>query len=59
VLRKIDDEKVVEIDQLRRMMLIAVRGVKQSMLNQSEDSFVGTTRLTMQQNSGLTGELEY
>jgi hypothetical protein len=49
----------VEIDQLRRMMLIAVRGVKQSMLNQSEDSFVGTTRLTMQQNSGLTGELEY
>ena len=58
-LEEIEHEKVIQIDNLRKEMLLQIRAVKIKMLNMNEDQLVGTTKLTVIQNASLTGELEY
>ena len=40
-------------------MLKRIRAVKMEMLSQGESELKGTTRLTVEQNTHLTAELEY
>lgn len=56
---EINEDKVVQIDNLRKQMLLQIRAVKIKMLNMNEDQLVGTTKLTVIQNAQLTGELDY
>lgn len=56
---EIEHDKVIQIDNLRKEMLMQIREVKIQMLNMNEDQLVGTTKLTVIQNASLTGELEY
>ena len=58
-LEEIEHDKIVQIDKLRKDMLLQIRAVKVKMLNMNEDQLVGTTKLTVIQNASLTGELEY
>lgn len=58
-MEEIEQEKVIQIDNLRKEMLLQIRAVKIKMLNMNEDQLVGTTKLTVIQNASLTGELEY
>lgn len=58
-LEQIEQDKVIQIDNLRKEMLLQIRAVKIKMLNMNEDQLVGTTKLTVIQNASLTGELEY
>jgi hypothetical protein len=58
-LDEIEHDKIVQIDKLRKDMLLQIRAVKVKMLNMNEDQLVGTTKLTVIQNASLTGELEY
>jgi hypothetical protein len=43
----IEQEKIVQIDNLRKEMLLQIRAVKIKMLNMNEDQLVGTTKLTV------------
>lgn len=47
------------MDNLRREMLKRIRAVKMEMLSRGENELKGTTRLTVEQNTHLTAELEY
>ena len=58
-IEEIENEKVQEIEKLRKEMLLQIRAVKVNMLNLNEEQLVGTTKLTVIQNAQLTGELEY
>ena len=58
-MEEIEHDKIVQIDKLRKDMLLQIRAVKVKMLNMNEDQLVGTTKLTVIQNASLTGELEY
>lgn len=49
--QKIKDEKIQQIDELRKQMLLEIRQVKIRMLNMNEDQLVGTTKLTVIQNA--------
>jgi len=44
---EINEDKVVQIDNLRKQMLLQIRAVKIKMLNMNEDQLVGTTKLTV------------
>lgn len=46
-LNKIEDDKIEQIDMLRKDMLGKIRAVKVKMLNMNEDHLVGTTKLTV------------
>ena len=59
ILDSIEKDKIKQIDDLRKEMLLQIRAVKVKMLNMNEDQLVGTTKLTVIQNAQLTGELEY
>ena len=48
---EINEDKVVQIDNLRKQMLLQIRAVKIKMLNMNEDQLVGTTKLTVIQNA--------
>ena len=58
-IEEIEHDKIIQIDKLRKDMLLQIRAVKVKMLNMNEDQLVGTTKLTVIQNASLTGELEY
>lgn len=58
-LHQIKREKAIEIDKLRKEMLINIRQVKLDMLTQNEDQLQGTTKLTVKQNVQLSSELDY
>ena len=58
-MKKIKDDKAFQIDKLRREMLMKIKNVKNHMLTMTEHQLQGTTKLTVKQNLGLTGELEY
>ena len=58
-LESISQQKETQVDNLRREMLKRIRAVKMEMLSQSESELKGTTRLTVEQNTHLTAELEY
>lgn len=59
VVDEIERDKIVQIDNLRKEMLLQIRAVKIKMLNMNEHQLVRTTKLTVVQNAQLTGELEY
>lgn len=46
-LEEIEHDKIVQIDKLRKDMLLQIRAVKVKMLNMNEDQLVGTTKLTV------------
>ena len=46
-MEEIEHDKIVQIDKLRKDMLLQIRAVKVKMLNMNEDPLVGTTKLTV------------
>ena len=46
-MEEIEHDKIVQIDKLRKDMLLQIRAVKVKMLNMNEDQLVGTTKLTV------------
>ena len=53
ILESIEKDKIHQIDNLRKEMLLQIRAVKVKMLNMNEDQLVGTTKLTVIQNTEL------
>ena len=47
ILDSIEKDKIKQIDDLRKEMLLQIRAVKVKMLNMNEDQLVGTTKLTV------------
>lgn len=47
VIQQIEEDKVIQIDNLRKEMLLQIRAVKIKMLNMNEDQLIGTTKLTV------------
>ena len=47
ILDSIENDKIKQIDDLRKEMLLQIRAVKVKMLNMNEDQLVGTTKLTV------------
>lgn len=47
ILDSIEKDKIHQIDNLRKEMLLQIRAVKVKMLNMNEDQLVGTTKLTV------------
>ena len=43
----IERDKIIQIDNLRKEMLLRIRAVKVKMLNMNEDQLRGTTKLTV------------